>query len=212
MLTSILACLFVGIFILMYVFSGGWKQYGGFRGFPLWLKRGGMSGLKDDTKLSEPKGVLDENLSQYIDEVQAILQNVYQDFFTEVTMLKSDIQLHNERLREVESSIEKILRGIEDVRDGLTDAPVQSAHQEGVLSPGNTPDLSDSLTVSTVSAPHVAQPADSFNALYFKILDDLQSGTPPSEIAKGLSIDIREVELVRELMAFPIREKNAFAN
>jgi len=197
MSTVILALVFILIFLGMYVLSGGWKKYKGFRGITEWLKRGGMSGNVLATRNSPT--VSHEALVQISNEMKTVLEDVYREFRQEADQIRRDtVVIVEERVADVEKALAELREELE--RSHYTE---RSAICSGSFET-DVPEVNDiSHQIPEASEQVELRIDNEFNPLYFQILDQLHVGVAPTDIAKSLSVDMKEIELVKQLMDFP---------
>ncbi len=179
-LSIIMGLVCIALIVLLYIFSGGWKTYGGVSGLWKWLSQGGLSNPSIHKKQNLSSG------KYRSDDVADVLEDIYREFTERVNMQNEELKKMNESLllmRSMVVSIEERITILENANNGKP-LIINSALEDHNLIALEQLQLED-------------------EPVYFKILDELRKGSSVEQVAMQLGIPVLEVEKVLRLMDTP---------
>lgn len=203
-ITAALAIGCMVVIYLLYIVSGGWKTYGGWKGIFKWLKGGGLSNttkIHTTTQNSYEIGTVQN-------ELMAALDDIYRDFTEESMRLRLYTEQKIEEIErdmrlqidEVHHLVTELKQQVADVQGNMALKRDQLKENEALQPQGlSDPVQSDSVELSVREQEEVS----SFSPLYFEILDSIQAGLDDIEISHRLGIPVAQVSYVRQIMTDP---------
>jgi hypothetical protein len=212
---AVYAVLIAALVVLYFVSQK--RRTGPRQGFFEWLKSG-FSGPTAASSLGTPPGAAADG--EDAAEVVAVLEDLYEEFMGEIANLKQAFEARIDQLeREHQDQLEQIRSELARLREevasgalpwqrlisarGATDEVFVSA--EGV-EPADS-EWAEGILVEDTSHTSVQLVGNSSAKLpserYFEILDELQTGKSPQEIAEQLGVSVEDVEQVKRIMESP---------
>lgn len=187
-LSAVMGIVCIGLIIFLYIFSGGWKTYGGMTGIWKWLSKGGLSNpgqmkgrptarnMPDATEVAD---ILEDIYREFTDKLYAQNEKLQSQIADSVVELKHMIRALDARISELEISF-----------DTKTEKKVP------VTAPVHEPELPIKKETHELSEP-----------VYFQILDELRKGASPEEVVDRLHVSIDDVKSILDIMVTPERRK-----
>jgi hypothetical protein len=184
------------IAVVLYFLTRNTTKAGGTFNFWDWIKRGAMRAAP-----STPMGQRRLAAATTGDEmdVVTVLEDLYREFQEESAQLRTTMEA---KIRELETAHQQTLQAVReelaDLRVIVQFRDIESRMQEEAL-----PAIEPEQDHVGAAVPGKDEQEQAPVALYFRILDELQQGKRPQDVATALDVNIDEVERVIRFMSAP---------
>lgn len=188
-LSAVMGIVCVGLIIFLYIFSGGWKTYGGITGIWRWLSQGGLSNPGQNKRRP-----IVRNAAPDATEVADVLEDIYREFTDSLYSQNEKLQT---QLADTVMELQHVIQAL-DERVSRLEMTFETRKEEKVPK-------TDLVTVPESSQKK--EPHDMSEPVYFQILDELRKGSSPEKVAARLHVSVDDVKSVLEIMIAPARRK-----
>ncbi|KRW91643.1 hypothetical protein SD51_08355 [Alicyclobacillus tengchongensis] len=183
--TVILAIVCVILVLILYVVTGGWRKYRGVRGFFQWIREGmttsnGFASGASRRKTGEHSSSADAGVAEAI----AVLRDMYTEFDEKYHDLAKRIDQLEQMLGTWMHDQPSVVKTLDEV-SAANSTEAMGTEQETI-------DEGNSLRVTSDSGSE---------AVYFSILDMLNSGATYAQIRAQLGVTDEQIEVVKSLLA-----------
>lgn len=185
------------IAFVLYYLTKNTSKTGGTQNFWGWIKRGATRGGVGASTL--PRRQTDVTTDDDELDVVTVLEDIYREFREESQRIRDDVA---QKVLEIHRKYDEALTGLQDEISGLRSELQQ--REFTVLSNYvmNTP-AEAPMNVQIEHMQGEDSRGEPMEATYFRILDELQQGKRPDEIASALGVGLEEVARVIQFMSAP---------
>jgi hypothetical protein len=180
-LSAIMGIVCILLIVFLYIFSGGWKTYGGAFGIWKWLSQGGLSNPNGRSRRRPVQKV--PEASEFAD----ILEEIYREFTDKLQKQNEEIQ------SKLDGTITELRRVVRDLENRVSCLEIQKKAPHKLA--------------ATVACAIVQRSEEKCSPLeepvYFRILDALRKGMAPGEVANYLKVPLQDVKSVLSIMSTP---------